>query len=88
MGPRSKVISSDFPGPARELVENAFGGWAIFLQACGGNVNPLHGIGYEVDCRDNKNRTGLILGGEVVKVAANIRTNGRRGKQRKAGCHV
>lgn len=83
MGPRSKVASSDFPGPARELVEEAFGGLAVFLQACGGNVNPVHGIGYEVDCRDTKNRTGLTLGGEVVRVAANIRTNVRRGKERK-----
>ena len=82
MGPRSKVVSSDFPGPARELVENAFGGLSLFLQACGGNVNPIHGIGYEVDCRDTKNRTGLILGGEVVKVAANIRTNVKRGERR------
>ena len=83
MGPRSQVISSDFPGPARELVENTFGGLAIFLQACGGNVHPIHGIGYEVNCRDTKNRTGLILGGEVVKVAAGIRTNVQRGKERK-----
>ena len=83
MGPRSKVASSDFPGPARELVEKTVGGLAIFLQACGGNVNPVHGIGYEVDCRDNKNRAGLLLGGEVVKVAANIRTNVQRGVERK-----
>ncbi len=83
MGPRSALVSSDFPGPARELVENAFGGLAIFLQACGGNVNPIHGIGYEVDCRDTKNRTGLVLGGEVVKVAANIRTNVQRGGERR-----
>lgn len=82
MGPRSKVVSSDFPGPARELVENAFGGLSLFLQACGGNINPIHGIGYEVDCRDIKNRTGLILGGEVVKVAANIRTHVQRGDER------
>jgi neutral ceramidase len=83
MGPRSMVSSSDFPGPARELVEDAFGGLAIYLQACGGNVNPIHGIGYEVNCRDTKNRTGLMLGGEVIRVAANIRTNVRRGEQRK-----
>lgn len=82
MGPRSNVISSDYPGPARALVENTFGGLAVFLQACGGNVNPVHGIGYEVDCRDTKNRAGLLLGGEVVKVAAGIRTNVRRGEQR------
>lgn len=83
MGPRSMVASSDFPGPARQLVEDTFGGLAMYLQACGGNVNPLHGIGYEVDCRDTKNRTGLILGGEVVRVAANIRTHMQRGEQRK-----
>ena len=83
MGPRSSVVSSDFPGPARDLVENSLGGLAVFLQACGGNVNPVHGIGYEVDCRDTKNRTGMILGAEVLKVAANIRTNLRRGKERR-----
>ena len=83
VGPRSTLISSDFPGPARDLVEYTFGGLAVFLQACGGNVNPVHGIGYEVNCRDTKNRTGLILGGEVVKVAANIRTHVQRAKERK-----
>ncbi len=83
MGPRSSVVSSDFPGPARDLVEDSLGGLSVFLQACGGNVNPVHGIGYEVDCRDTKNRTGLILGAEVVKVAANIRTNVQRAKQRR-----
>jgi len=83
MGPRSRVASPDYPGPARELIENAFGGLAMFLQACGGNINPVHGIGYEVDCRDTKNRTGLILGGEVIRVAANIRTHVQRGEQRK-----
>ncbi len=83
MGPRSSLVSSDFPGPARDLVEDSLGGLAVFLQACGGNVNPVHGIGYEVDCRDTKNRTGMILGAEVLKVAADIRTNLRRGKERR-----
>ena len=83
MGPRSSLVSSDFPGPARDLVENSLGGLAVFLQACGGNVNPVHGIGYEVDCRDTKNRTGMILGAEVVKVAADIRTDVRRGRERR-----
>ena len=83
MGPRSTVLSSDFPGPAREVVENTFGELSLFLQACGGNVNPIHGIGYEVDCRDTKNRPGLVLGGEVVKVATNIRTAVQRCGERK-----
>ncbi|MDE0222757.1 MAG: neutral/alkaline non-lysosomal ceramidase N-terminal domain-containing protein [Spirochaetaceae bacterium] len=82
MGPHSHVASSDFPGAARAVVEGALGGTALFLQACGGNINPVTGIGAEVDCRDNKDRIGAMLGGEVVKVAAGIRTHVRRGAKR------
>ncbi len=82
MGPLGMVASSDFPGPARELIEYALGGVAIFLQACGGNINPKHGIGYELDCRDTKNRTGLELGGEVVRVGAGLRTHVHYGPRR------
>ena len=82
MGPHSHVASSDFPGAARDVVEGALGGTALFLQACGGNINPVTGIGAEVDCRDNKDRIGAMLGGEVVKVAAGIRTHVRRGAKR------
>ena len=64
------------------MVEGALGGTALFLQACGGNINPVTGIGAEVDCRDNKDRIGAMLGGEVVKVAAGIRTHVRRGAKR------
>ena len=62
VGPRSMVASSDFPGAAREVVERELGGMGIFLQGCGGNINPAEGIGYEIDCRDNKNRVGRMLG--------------------------
>ena len=82
MGPHSHVASSDFPGAARAVVEGALGGTALFLQACGGNINPVTGIGAEVDCRDNKDRIGAMLGGEVVEVAAGIRTHVRRGAKR------
>jgi hypothetical protein len=77
VGPRSMVASSDFPGPARALIEATFGGKAVFLQGCGGNINAT-GIGYEVDCSEHKERTGLMLGAEVVKVAAGLRTNTRK----------
>jgi neutral ceramidase len=85
MGPRSAVVSSDFPGAAREVVERSLGGLALFLQGGGGNVNPRAGMGYEVDCRDTKNRVGLELGGEVVRVAAGIRTSTRAGERRPLG---
>jgi len=85
MGPRSAVVSSDYPGAAREVVERSLGGLALFLQGGGGNVNPRAGMGLEIDCRDTKNRVGLELGGEVVKVAAGIRTSTRAGERRQLG---
>jgi hypothetical protein len=85
VGGRSAVASADYPGPAREVLERNLGGLALFLQGCGGNVNPRVGIGYEVDCRDTKNRVGLELGGEALKIAAGIRTNTRAGERRPLG---
>ncbi len=85
MGPRSAVVSSDFPGVARRVVERSLGGLAMFLQGGGGNINPRAGMGYEVDCRDTKNRAGLELGGEVLRVAAQIRTSTRPGGRRLTG---
>ena len=85
MGPLSAVVSSDFPGAARRVVETSVGGLALFLQGGGGNVNPRTGMGYEADCRETKERVGLELGGEVVKVAAQIRTATRAGRRRPLG---
>ena len=85
VGSRSHVASPDYPGPARDVLERNLGGLALFLQGCGGNVNPRAGIGYEVDCSDTKNRLGLELGGEALKVAAGIRTNTRAGERRPLG---
>ena len=85
VGSRSLVASSDYPGPARDVIEQNLGGLALFLQGCGGNVNPRVGIGYEVDCRDTKNRVGMELGGEALKVAAGIRTNTEAGERRPLG---
>jgi hypothetical protein len=82
VGGRSAVASADYPGPAREVLERSLGGLALFLQGCGGNVNPRVGIGYEVDCRDTKDRVGLALGGEALTVAARIRTDTRAGERR------
>ena len=85
MGPRSAVASADFPGVARRVVETSLGGLAVFLQGGGGNINPRAGMGLEVDCRDTKERVGLALGGEALKVAANIRTDTHAGERRPLG---
>lgn len=81
MGPRSRVASSDYPGAARQVIEDSLGGLSLFLQGCAGNINPFGGIGYEQNGRDAKNRLGMMLGGEVVKVAAGIRTHVRLGER-------
>jgi len=79
MGPRAQAASSDYPGAARRLIEEVIGGTALFLQACGGNINPRYGIGFEVDCQDVKDREGAVLAGAVIATAANLRTDRRRG---------
>lgn len=85
VGPRDQAASPDFPGPARRVVESTLGGLTLFLQACGGDVMPVGGMGYETDCSDANERVGMMLGGEVVKVAAALRTHLRRGERTALG---
>ena len=79
MGPKCLAYSPDFVGPARALVESTLGCPCLFLQANAGDINPRVGIGGMEDDSDNKNRTGWMLGGEVVKVASETYTNTIRG---------
>lgn len=85
IGPKSMVASPDFPGAARKLIENTFGGKSLFLQGCGGNIMPQGGLNMEVDCREEKNRTGHMLGAEVVKTASKIYTHKERGSRQSMG---
>ena len=79
VGPKTNVISPDFIGPARSLIENNLKCPSIFLQGCAGNSNPASGIGQlpdsDPDFTNEKIRSGQMLGGEVVKTAQNIRTH-------------
>jgi neutral ceramidase len=81
VGPNSKVASPDFPGASREVIETALGGLSLYLQGGGGDIMPVGGMGWEDDCRDGKNRVGMALAGEVLKVAAGLRTNVRKGER-------
>ena len=85
VGPRSLVASPDFPGAARTLIENTTGGLSLFLQGCGGNIMPRGGLSMDVDCRDEKDRTGYMLGAEVVRIASAIHTHRKRGARRSMG---
>ncbi|MCA1553555.1 MAG: hypothetical protein LC737_04170, partial [Chloroflexi bacterium] len=85
VGPRDLSASPDFPGAARDTIEKLLGGTSLFLQACGGDIMPIGGMGYETDCSDAKNRVGMMLGSEAVKVATNLRTHVQRGERTTLG---
>jgi len=81
MGPKYLLLSPDFPGPARDVIERATGALAIFLQAAGGNINPIVGIGASDDDSDNMSRLGNSLGAEALQTAMRIRTDKLRGER-------
>ena len=82
LGPKTHLISPDFVGPCRALIERTLGCPSLFLQGCAGNLNPITGIGQDPDAsphvHDDKNRLGQMLGGAVLEVAATLRTQRRR----------
>lgn len=83
LGPRSKELSPDYVGPARQIVESATGAPALFFQGAAGNINPACGIGSGgLEQYDDLHRLGAMLGGETLKVWAQIRTHNRRGPRR------
>jgi len=78
LGPRTNLISPDFPGTARGLIERELGCLSLFLQGCAGNINPATGLGVDAEGVEEKRRLGHLLGGEVLKVCASLRTHRRR----------
>lgn len=77
-GAQAPTLSADFPGSAKRIVEQKVGGVALFLQGCGGNINPSVGIGYERDCTESVYRMGTALGAEAVRVAMGLNTHRRQ----------
>jgi neutral ceramidase len=79
MGPKCLMLSPDFAGPARQVIEDATGATALFLQSAAGNVNPISGIGTTEDDTDNMTRVGQTLGAEALQAMLRIRTHQKRG---------
>lgn len=79
MGPKCLRWSADYLGVARDLVEHAVGGLSLYLQANAGDIDPITGIGTKQDDSNEKNRLGIVLGGEVLKVHSSIYTESVRG---------
>jgi hypothetical protein len=64
LGSQCTDISADFPGTARQLVEEQTGATCLFLQGAAGNINPLL-MGWDWT---NLARLGLPLGAEAVRI--------------------
>jgi hypothetical protein len=83
LGPKTSALSPDFVGPARQIVEATTRVPSLFLQGAAGNINPVCAIGSGgPEQYDDLERIGTMLGGEVVKTWAQIRTHNRRGPRR------
>ncbi|HLJ10040.1 MAG TPA: hypothetical protein VKU82_02565, partial [Planctomycetaceae bacterium] len=83
LGPKTTALSPDLVGPARRIVESATGAPFLFLQGAAGNISPRSGIGSGgPEQYDDLARLGAMLGGEVLKNWALIRTHNRRGPRR------
>jgi len=80
LGPKTPLLSPDYVGPAREIVERATGALSLFFQGAAGNVCPATGIGAgDAEQFDDMQRIGMMLAGEVLKVHSEVRTHHRRG---------
>ncbi len=66
MGPPNRLVTPDYPGAMKRVVEQGIGGKCFFLQGAAGDQGPVQGFQAETKVY----RTfGAVLGHEVAKVA-------------------
>lgn len=71
MGPTNRLITPDYPGAVRRVVESAVGGKCLFLLGAAGDQGPV--IGFTGDTNVYR-RLGEILGHEIAKVALSLKS--------------
>lgn len=69
MGPGNRLITPDYPGAMKRVVEQAVGGHCLFLQGAAGDQGPVQG--FQADTRVYR-ELGAVLGHEVAKVALSL----------------
>jgi hypothetical protein len=79
MGPPNRLITPDYPGMVRHVVEGATGATCLFLQGAAGNVHAI--VDFVGDVAVYR-RLGAILGHEAARVALGLRTVPRRERPR------
>jgi hypothetical protein len=69
MGPPNRLITPDYPGAMKRVVEQAIGGKCMFFQGSAGDQGPMQGF-----ISDTKvyRQLGAVLGHEVSKVAMSL----------------
>ncbi|MDQ6631966.1 MAG: neutral/alkaline non-lysosomal ceramidase N-terminal domain-containing protein [Verrucomicrobiota bacterium] len=70
MGPLNRLITPDFPGAMKRVVEHSIGGKCLFLQGCAGDQGPVQGFIKETSVYKN---LGAILGHEVARIALSLK---------------
>lgn len=72
LGPKSTLVSPDFIGPMRHVLERETGAMAFFLQGCCADIDPITGIVNGADAVNETERLGALLGAESLKVYHSI----------------
>ncbi|MSU57443.1 MAG: hypothetical protein EXS35_04560 [Pedosphaera sp.] len=70
MGPGNRLITPDYAGAMKRVVEEAVGGRCVFLLGSAGNVGPVQG--FQADPKVYRS-LGAVLGHEVAKVALSLK---------------
>ncbi len=71
----NQYVTPDYPGQAKQIVEQQIGGVCLFLQGATGNIGPRRG--FTGDLRVYR-RLGKLLGLEASRIAMEIETLARR----------
>jgi hypothetical protein len=66
MGPANRLLTPDYPGAMKRVVEQAAGGHCLFLQGSAGDQGPVQG--FQADPQIYRN-LGAALGHEAARVA-------------------
>lgn len=69
MGPANRLITPDYPGAMKRVVEHAVGGRCIFLQGSAGDIGPRQGFQADVAVY---RELGAVLGHEIAKIALGL----------------
>jgi hypothetical protein len=69
MGPPNRLLTPDYPGTMKRVVEQAIGGRCLFLQGSAGDVGPVQG--FQGDTKIYR-QLGAVLGYEAAKVALGL----------------